>query len=156
VAMSRMPIPSHYFVVVVVRDPTAIPSRYLLVHESKHGGGWYLPAGLGEPGETFEAAACRETLEESGLVVALTGVLRIEHTPMMSATRVRVIFLARPVDSEPPRAEPNEHTLGAAWYTLQDLDNLILRGPDVRVVLQRLEGGGTSYPLDLIADENDY
>jgi phosphatase NudJ len=59
--MSRTPIPTWYFVLVVVRSE----DRYLMVQERKHGQLWYLPAGRVEPGETFVKAALRETLEET-------------------------------------------------------------------------------------------
>lgn len=71
--MAREPIPTYCFALVVVR----LGRRFLLVHERKHGQGWYLPAGRVEPGESFEAAALRETLEESGVPVVLEGVLRV-------------------------------------------------------------------------------
>ncbi|MGB1017213.1 MAG: NUDIX domain-containing protein, partial [Nannocystaceae bacterium] len=61
--MARQAIPTWSFVLVVVR----LGHRYLVVHERKHGQHWYLPAGRVEPGETFPAAARRETLEEAGL-----------------------------------------------------------------------------------------
>ena len=55
--MSRLPIPTWFFVLVVVRRG----EQFLLVHERKHGQLWYLPAGRVEPGETFVEAAVRET-----------------------------------------------------------------------------------------------
>jgi len=41
--MSRDPIPTWCFALVVVR----LGERWLLVHERKHGQGWYLPNGEG-------------------------------------------------------------------------------------------------------------
>ena len=40
--------------------------------------GWWLPGGRVDPGESFEKAALRETLEEAGIHVNLKGVLRVE------------------------------------------------------------------------------
>jgi 8-oxo-dGTP pyrophosphatase MutT (NUDIX family) len=74
--MPRDPIPTWYFALVVVRQG----NRFLLVHERKHGQGWYLPAGRVESGETLTQAAVRETLEETGVPVVLDGVLRVEHS----------------------------------------------------------------------------
>lgn len=65
--MARDPIPTWYFVLVVVR----LGHRFLVVHERKHGQLWYLPAGRVEAGETFIQAAQRETLEETGVRLSL-------------------------------------------------------------------------------------
>lgn len=74
--MAREPIPTWCFAVVVVRRG----DRFLLVHERKHGQLWYLPAGRVEPGESFATAACRETLEEAGVPIRVTGLIRVEHS----------------------------------------------------------------------------
>ena len=76
--MTRAAIPTWSFAVVVV----CRGDRFLLVLERKHGQLWYLPAGGVQPGETFAMAALRETLEETGVPIRLTGLLRLEHTPM--------------------------------------------------------------------------
>src|SRR5436190_16271312 len=97
--MPRDPIQTWFFAVVVVRKG----DRFLLVHERKHGQLWYLPAGRAEAGESLPMAAVRETLEETGVPVRLTGVLRIEHSPSLGGARVRGLFLAEPVDDTPPK-----------------------------------------------------
>jgi phosphatase NudJ len=148
--MARVPIPTWCFAVIVVRRG----HRFLLVHELKHGGHWYLPAGRVEPGETFVEAARRETLEETGVPVVVEGVLRIEHTPHPDGTaRMRVVFVARPVDDRPPREEPNDETLGAAWVALDELDAFSLRGPDVREVFEHVARGAPVYPLSVLVPE---
>ena len=96
--MPRDPIPTWFFAVVVVRQG----DQYLLVHESKNGQPWYLPAGRVEPGETLTAAAIRETLEETGIPIRLTGLIRVEHTAYPGGARVRVIYLAEPVSERLP------------------------------------------------------
>ncbi len=140
--MTRDPIPSWYFVLVVVRHE----DRFLLVHEVKQGQLWYLPAGRVEPGETLEHAAIRETLEETGVRIALDGVLRVEHTPMRMGlhpgSRVRVFYAAHPAGDSTPKSTPDEHSLEAAWVALADLPRLRLRGPDVTDVIDYLANGG--------------
>src|SRR5207244_8947752 len=110
-AMPRDPIPTWFFALVVVRRG----DRFLLVHERKHGQLWYLPAGRVEPGETFAQAAVRETLEEAGIAIALDGIVRLEHTPIEGGARMRAIFVAHPTDDRPPKATPDDESLGAAW-----------------------------------------
>lgn len=150
--LGRKAQPSWFFVLVVVRHE----GRFLLVHERKHGQQWYLPAGRVEPGETLVQAALRETKEESGLDVELTGVLRVEHTPSFGGSvRVRVHFLARPKPgaSTEPRREPNEHSLEAKWISMAELKSFELRGEEVREVFEFVEYGGPVAPISLLNEE---
>ncbi|MER2561537.1 MAG: NUDIX hydrolase, partial [Myxococcaceae bacterium] len=104
--------------------------RLLVVHEAKHGQQWWLPAGAVEPGETFEEAALRETLEESGLRVRLDGIVRLERSVIDGGARERVIFTAVPLDASPPKSVADEHSLEARWCTLDELERLPLRGEE--------------------------
>src|SRR5258706_16145689 len=106
--MASDPIPTWFFAVVVVRRA----DRFLLVRERKHGQTWYLPAGRVEPGETLSAAACRETMEEAGIAITLTGVLRIEHSLIVGGARIRAIFLPQPSDDRPPKSEGDAEAPG--------------------------------------------
>jgi phosphatase NudJ len=131
--MSAHPLPSWCFSLVVVK----LGRRFLLVHERKHGQGWFLPAGRLEPGETFADAALRETLEEAGIHVELEGVLRVEQTAG-AEQRMRVVFLARPRDDAPPKSVADEHSLQARWVTVEELAALPLRGDEVTYWLHGL------------------
>lgn len=148
----RIAQPAWFFALVVVQHE----GRFLLVHERKHGQRWYLPAGRVEPGESLVEGALRETKEESGLDVELTGVLRLEHSPSLDdGVRVRVHFLARPKPgfSAVPRRVPNEHSLEAAWVSTTELDRYELRGDEVRRVFEYVERGGAVAPLTLLTEE---
>lgn len=146
----RLPLPTWFFVLVVVR----LEDRFLLVHERKHGQLWYLPAGRVEPGESLWAAAERETLEETGVPIELTGFLRVEHTPSPSGSvRCRVFLVGRPRGRPDPKSQADEESLGAAWVRLKDLHQYPLRGEEVRGVLQYLSDGGPVYPLSLLTPE---
>jgi phosphatase NudJ len=149
--MARDPIPTWFFVLVVVRRG----AEFLVVRETKHGQLWYLPAGRVEPGETLLEAARRETLEESGVPIEIEGILRLEHTPTRGATRVRVVFVARPADDTPPKKTPDEHSREAGWVRLDELDRLPLRGPDVRWLFEAVAGGAPIAPLSLLGREGD-
>jgi 8-oxo-dGTP pyrophosphatase MutT (NUDIX family) len=148
--MPREPIPTWYFVLVVVR----LNNQFLLVQESRHGQFWYLPAGKVELGETLVEAAQRETLEEAGIPVIIEGVVRIEHTPqVINGARLRVIFIARPADNTPPKNIPDKESLQAGWYSLEEIERLPLRGDEVASIFKYVAGGGTIYPLELFAQQ---
>ncbi len=59
-------------------------------------GGWDLPAGYLDPGESFEIAARRETAEEAGLDVELIALTGVYHSAPANA--VTAVFRARAVD----------------------------------------------------------
>ena len=124
------------FALVVVRKG----DRFLLIQESKYGEPWYLPGGRVEAGESFADAAVRETREEAGVPVRVTGVLRIEHSPTKAGSRIRVLFLAEPTDDTPPKSEPDDESLRAEWVALDELPNYALRGEPVRGGRVRFRG----------------
>jgi len=147
--MAREATPTWFFALVVVR----LGHRFLLVHEKKHGQHWYLPAGRVEPGETFVQAAVRETREEAGIEVEPEGIVRVEHSPSPRGARVRVVFVARPVNDTPPKSEPDDETLGAAWVSLDEMRHYSLRGPEVRDLFEHVARGGAIAPLSFLALE---
>lgn len=150
--MSREPIPTHSFALVVVQRDDG---RFLLVQERKHGQGWYLPAGRVDPGETFEDAAVRETLEESGIAIRLIGVLRVEQSPSVTPlmNRLRVFFVARPTTDATPKSTADEHSLQAAWLTLDALSQLPLRGREVIDWCRAVKDGMPAAPLSILGAE---
>eukprot|EP00929_Paragymnodinium_shiwhaense_P049564 TRINITY_DN24999_c0_g1_i3.p1 TRINITY_DN24999_c0_g1~~TRINITY_DN24999_c0_g1_i3.p1 ORF type:complete len:352 (+),score=51.83 TRINITY_DN24999_c0_g1_i3:79-1056(+) len=75
--------------------------KFLMVNEPAgiSGGipGYWLPAGRVDSGESLAAAAVRETLEEGGVEVRITGVLRF-MLKGRSRPLPRIVFMAEPVD----------------------------------------------------------
>jgi phosphatase NudJ len=148
--MARHPIPTWYFALVIVR----LGHRFLLVQEAKHGQLWYLPAGRVEPGENLINGAKRETLEETGISVAIDSIVRVEHSPTSDGTaRLRVVFVAHPQDDTPPKNTPDEHSLRSGWFTLAEMAQLPLRGQEVVEMCQYVDRGGIVYPTSLITFE---
>ena len=128
----REPMPAWFYALVIVRRG----DEFLLVEERDHGGGWYLPAGRVEPGESLHEAALREVREEAGVDVVLDGVYRVEHTVLESGgARVRTLFSAHPADDRAPKSEPDEHTLRAGWFTASAARALPLRSEEVTGLL---------------------
>ena len=148
--MARRPIETWSFALIVVR----LGRRFLVVQERKHGQLWYLPAGRVEPGESFAQTAIRETMEEAGIPIELEGIIRVEHTPSPDGhARMRVIFVARPADDTPPKSVADEESLQARWVTLEELEQLPLRGTEFRDLFQHVADGAPIYPLSLLTHE---
>jgi phosphatase NudJ len=149
-AVGRDPIPTWFFVLVVVRSG----DQFLVVQETKHGQLWYLPAGRVEPGEDLVAAAERETLEEAGVLVRVDGIVRFEHTPdACGVARLRVVFTAVPVGDTPPKSIPDDESLEARWVTREELDSLPLRSDEVREIVTYVEAGGLILPMSFLTRE---
>jgi 8-oxo-dGTP pyrophosphatase MutT (NUDIX family) len=146
--MGREPIPTYYFALVVVRRG----HRFLMTQERKYGSTWSIPGGRVEPGESLAAAAVREVFEETGVPIALDGVLRVEHTPGEQA-RFRILFTGYPIDDTPPKESADDESLRAAYFTIAEIRELPLRGAEVGVLLESVLGGRAVYPLDLLGHE---
>jgi 8-oxo-dGTP pyrophosphatase MutT (NUDIX family) len=148
---SRDPIPTWFFVLVVVRDG----DKFLFVQERLHDNPWYIPAGLVEPGESLVEAAEREALEETGVPIVVENVIRIDHTPFSEGvSRIRTYLTARPRDDTPPKTNPDENSLRAAWFTLEEIKELPLRGEEAFLLCQYVEVGAPLFPLDVIGVDN--
>ena len=110
-------------VALVAREDGAV----LLIRRTDNGN-WALPGGAIEMNESVAGAAIRETLEETGIQVEVTGLLGVYSDPrhvihFTSNDEVRrefsVVLTARPVAGEPTRsAESSE----VRWVAPKDLD----------------------------------
>eukprot|EP01124_Arcella_intermedia_P036807 TRINITY_DN9714_c0_g1_i1.p1 TRINITY_DN9714_c0_g1~~TRINITY_DN9714_c0_g1_i1.p1 ORF type:complete len:291 (-),score=66.15 TRINITY_DN9714_c0_g1_i1:5-877(-) len=122
-------------------------NKFVSVEESD---GWYLPAGRVDYGEIFSLAAVRETQEEAGIPVRVTGIYKIQH----SRARCRVIFGAEPVDNTPLKSIPDHETLKAEWVTTEQLKAKKLRSKEVLEIFSWVEAGAPLYPLSLFEGTN--
>ena len=108
------------------------------------------PAGHIEPGETFKAAALRETLEETGYEVKLEAILGFSCYPAPNGTTYyRASFLASCPDQE-PSVDLDPDITAVHWMTPDEIlaaDNQrsALVPMDVKRFLSYVR-----YPLDMI------
>jgi 8-oxo-dGTP pyrophosphatase MutT (NUDIX family) len=122
----------------VGHDLLFMPSAHVLIRRDdgrillvKHvEGRWMLPGGAVEPGERPAEAACRECLEEAGIVIEplrIVGVYggpeyRVRYANGDEAAWVATIFAARIVEGEP--APSDDETCDVGWFAPDELDAL--------------------------------
>lgn len=106
---------------VVFREPDG---AILLVREVHDGGGWTLPGGWADPGDTPAVAAVREVAEESGYAVRATKLLAVwdrdtqGHRPPLLAGVFKLFMRCELLGGAP--ADSHE-TAGAAFFAEADL-----------------------------------
>lgn len=87
------------------------------------GGGWSLPGGLREPGETLAETAIRETMEEAGVVVAVERLISVvEKYP--NPHDVFFVFYARIIDGTPTVTD-DEKMDRFKWVDAQEANDLL-------------------------------
>jgi ADP-ribose pyrophosphatase YjhB (NUDIX family) len=116
-------------------------NKILLIKESKAEcrNTWFLPGGRGEPDESILRTAVRESKEETGLDVELTGLLYVDHAvgpmPDGNRNRIRFVFLGQPLGGAIKVAE-DEHSICAGWFSEAEASRLELRSPFVLNLLK--------------------
>lgn len=134
---------------VVERD-----GRFLLVEEQS-GGKIVLnqPAGHLDPDENLIQAAKRETLEETGWYVDITGVLGIQlyRSPDNGVTYHRTTFVGRPLKQD-PELQLDEGIVAAVWMSHQELQAAADRHRSP-LVMQAVEKylEGSCYPVSMLS-----
>lgn len=140
----------HVTVATVVSDG----DRYLMVEERIRDELRYnQPAGHLEPDEGLQQAALRETLEETGWDVELTGFIGVHQwrSPVYADHMVRFSFCARPLRHHAGRPL-DDGICRALWLRRDEIRALgdKLRSPLVMLSLDAWLGG-RRFPLDAIA-----
>lgn len=88
-------------------------------------GGWGLPAGFMEYGESPEATAVRETLEETGLSIELTGLQNAYRAG--ADTGVPVLLLVYRARLVGGIVTPGDDADDAGWFAPADRPELVFR-----------------------------
>ncbi|HZM76719.1 MAG TPA: NUDIX domain-containing protein [Candidatus Limnocylindrales bacterium] len=113
--------------VVVVNDSVEI----LMIRRSDNDN-WALPGGAMDLGESLPAAAVRETVEETGVQIEITGLVGIYTDPRhvilyTSNNEVRqefsVVFIARPLSGTPT---PSDESREVRWIAPDELATLTM------------------------------
>jgi len=130
-------------------------NTFLLVQEFANSGFW-LPGGRIDSGESPAQAAIRETKEEAGIDIELTGLIKVEYHPKKDRSgrqyvRMRFIFYAEPLDcDQPPKSIPDYESAGATWCHADQVAGLPLRGSEPVTYFKYVAAGKPIYPMDMI------
>jgi ADP-ribose pyrophosphatase YjhB (NUDIX family) len=102
--------------------------RYLLIQEasSKWRGKWFLPGGNVKEGEPPEVAVVREAREEAGCDILLDGIFYIKCYNSILNSKVH-LFYCGTVVGEKIKTHGDKHSLGAQWFTYEEMTRLPLR-----------------------------
>ena len=120
----------------------------VLLQRRRDTGQWAIPMGKQELGETPSQCAIRETLEETGVLTEITGILGVYSDPghIVAYTdgeirqEYEVILLGRPVSGIPAA---NDEASEAAWFSPADLGALDIHPTQWRQLRDWLDG---TYP----------
>lgn len=126
--------------------------KYLLVQESHAGrkGLWNVPSGHSDPNELLTETAVRETKEETGLDVELTGICQIGSHRLPDESFALIMFTTRIIGGE--LISSNEEILQTKWFSY---DEIIALGDQLRSKERILHAignveHGLVAPLDLL------
>ncbi|MCX6744378.1 MAG: NUDIX domain-containing protein [Candidatus Parcubacteria bacterium] len=140
-----------YIVVGVILEKDG---KFLLVQEGKVDiGEWNIPAGWLDLNEDLIEGAKRETKEESGLEIEITGFLGIYAGCKVRNNQinhcVRIIFAAKPLSYE--LNYPKGEILDARWFSTEELELMKDKLRSITILPQIKDYlAGKIYPLEAI------
>lgn len=108
---------------VTVASVVADGDHFLMVEEDIRGELQFnQPAGHLEAGETLQAAACREALEETGWEIALDHFIGVQqwYSPVHDHHIVRFAFAGHPLEHHPERSL-DQGVTRALWMTYAEI-----------------------------------
>ncbi len=133
---------------------------FVIVKEAKKHvyGKWNLPMGRLDENEKIISGSIRESEEETGLKLKLTGLVGVYHSKSAfekSAERVvlKVLFSAEPVGSDKIKF-PHEELLEAKWITFKDFFKIAegdFRSPGIIAMVNDYKNRGT-IPINYVKE----
>ena len=128
---------------IVVRDTVDGPLVCIVRRERRQD--WSLPKGKLEPGETFPAAAIRETFEETGHQVVLGPPLTTQSYEALGRPKIVRYWRAAEVASHP--WSPDGEVAEVAWVTPHQAREQLTYPRDADLVDEALALPGPTWPL---------
>jgi len=130
--------------------------KWCATHETR---GWYMPAGRLDYGEGVETGAKREALEEAGIHVNLTNIVRIELLPGFY-TRLRVLYTATPQDENAQLrdiSQADHEIVEAKWVEPEELnDGRPVRTNEMITLFRFLNTNPPLVPVSLMDSEDGF
>ena len=133
-------------------------NKILMVKEAKKKcyGQWNYPAGHMEEGEKITDAAIRETFEETGCKVKLTGVLPICSFNKPEGTRIMVKFTADIIEEN--ITFDTDEILDVQWIDMDRIKSMSreeLRSYDINIAHLKALEENKIFPLEIF-DDTEY
>lgn len=138
---------------VIKRD-----NKILMVKEAKKSfyGKWNFPAGHLEDFEKIMDGAVRETFEETGCKVKLTGVLPIVNIDLEKETHILIRFVGEIIEEN--NSFDKEEILEVKWIPIEEIKKMKkeeLRGYEIGIKTVYDIENNNIYPLEIF-DNNKY
>jgi len=126
---------------LVTRLDATGQSQVLLVHRARYDD-WSFPKGKLDPGETFEGAALREVLEETGLVCRPVGELSsVRYRDAAGQPKIVRYWHMAPIEGDIGDYVFNAEIDDLRWFRTDDAAALLTYAHD-RDLLAELDAGG--------------
>jgi ADP-ribose pyrophosphatase YjhB (NUDIX family) len=109
--------------------------RYLLIKEAsfRWKGHWFLPGGNVKKGERPDLAVIRETKEEAGCEIILTGLFYVKCYQGLFGSKLHLFYTGKRTGNE-LKVHPNKHSLDAGFFTYDELSELPLRQKLLKII----------------------
>ncbi len=108
---------------VVLLESSGRVRLFVLLVKRRDTGVWTLPGGRREAGESMEAAAIRETREETGYDVRLVRSQGTYSLPHLEALGTTAVFVGQPIGGTPASSS---ETSAVTWFDTARLPYLLL------------------------------
>src|SRR5690348_6262932 len=121
----------------------------LLIHRTDNDN-WAIPGGAMEPGESLSDCAVRETLEETGVQVEITGLVGVYTDPRHvilytsngeARQEFSIVYTARPIAGKPT---PSSESRDVRWVAPGEVGDLMMHR-SMRLRIEHYLTGTTPY-----------